>query len=68
MAELIRDGVDGLLFEAASSASLAATIQRFLDDRGLAARLRAGISPVRTEEDEVAELESLYSRIIAGRS
>ncbi len=66
--ELIEDGVDGLLFEADNAASLAATIQRFLDDRGLAARLRAGISPVRTQEDEVAELESLYSRIIAGPS
>jgi glycosyltransferase involved in cell wall biosynthesis len=68
LTELIRDGVDGLLFEADNSDSLVATIQRFLDDRGLAARLGAGISPVRTQEDEVAELESIYSRVIAGRS
>ncbi len=67
IAEMISDGVDGLLFEADNSASLAATIQRFLDDRGLAARLREGISPVRTQEDEVAELENIYSRIVAGR-
>ena len=37
--DLVRDEVDGLTFEAGSAAALAATLQRFIDEPDLAARL-----------------------------
>lgn len=51
MAELVRDGVDGLLFRAGDAASLAAALARLAREPGLVERLRAGITaPSSTEE------------------
>ncbi|MGI9335528.1 MAG: glycosyltransferase family 4 protein [Gammaproteobacteria bacterium] len=51
MAEAVRDGVDGLWFEAGHAADLAATMERAMDDPELRGHCQAGITaPVPLEE------------------
>jgi GT2 family glycosyltransferase len=64
MAEMVRDGVDGLLFSPGDSASLAAQLQRLIAEEKLLDRLRAGIrSPLSIEEDAAATLE-IYEDLV----
>jgi len=58
--EMVRDGVDGLLFEPGDAGQLAACLRRLLGEDGLLDRLKAGLPPVRTDEDEFAELLGIY--------
>ena len=64
MAELVRDGVDGLHFRANDAADLQRRLQRLVDEPELGERLRAGIRPPRTVDEEVDELTARYERII----
>ena len=59
----IRHGVDGLLFAPGDADDLARQIQRLLDEPGLLERLAEEIQPVRTTDDELAELEDIYHSI-----
>ena len=63
MAELVDDGVNGLLFEPGNRRDLARCLRQMVDDAGLRAKLRAGMPPVRTLEDERAELIELYEEV-----
>lgn len=63
MRELVRHGVDGLLFERGSVADLARQIRRVLSEPGLLARLRAGVPPVKTMRDAVVEMEEIYRSV-----
>ncbi len=63
MAEVVRDGADGLLFAPDDATSLAQCLRRIMDDPSLLARLRAGIQPPRTVSDDASELCSLYQRL-----
>jgi glycosyltransferase involved in cell wall biosynthesis len=65
MAEYVRDGVDGLLFEPGSDADLAATIERFLGDRELLGRLSRDFMRVKTIDENGAETEFRYRALIA---
>lgn len=65
MAELVRDDVDGLHFAANDAADLARKLQRLVDEPGLGERLRSGIVPPRTVDEEVTELTAQYRNIIA---
>ena len=63
MAELVRHDENGLLFEPGNVESLAAQLQRLLDEPTLLSRLRSGIQPVPTIEQETATLVSLYKSL-----
>jgi len=60
LAEIISDGVNGLLFEPGDSNHLRQKLQRLLDEPQLLDRLRAGIPGVRTIEDDALSLRELY--------
>jgi len=66
MQYLVRHGVDGLLFTPGDAGDLACQIQRLIDEPGLLERLSEEIQPVRTTEDEMAELEDIYHSITTG--
>jgi glycosyltransferase involved in cell wall biosynthesis len=60
MSEAVQHDINGLLFERGDVAGLARAIQRLLDEPGLLNRLRAGIGPVRTIDDEMVQLLQIY--------
>ena len=60
MAESVTDGRDGLLFDPGSSADLHRVLRRFLDEPGLLHRLRGGIGPVTSIEDDAEAVARLY--------
>jgi glycosyltransferase involved in cell wall biosynthesis len=66
MRELVRDGVDGRLFEPDSPDSLAEVLGELVRDRGGLARLRAGVRPPPTMAEHAAEIESVYADAVAG--
>jgi GT2 family glycosyltransferase/glycosyltransferase involved in cell wall biosynthesis len=66
MAEMVRDGVDGLLFTPGDSAALAGRIQRLIDEPELLDRLRAGIRMPMSIEDDAAAMRALYENLRAG--
>jgi glycosyltransferase involved in cell wall biosynthesis len=67
MAELVEDGVNGLLFEPGDVEDLARCLRRVAEEPELLDRLRAGIPPVRTIEEEMDELLALYDEVAAER-
>jgi glycosyltransferase involved in cell wall biosynthesis len=60
MGEAVQHEVNGLLFERGDVAGAAAVMRRLVDEPGLLARLRAGIRPVRTIDDEISGLLDIY--------
>ena len=64
MAELVRDGVDGLHFGANDAADLARQMQRLIDEPDLLPRLQAGVTPPRSIDDEMEQLMRIYHRIL----
>ncbi len=67
IADLVTDGVNGLLYEADSPAALAAALQRLLDEPELLARLAGAAPPVKTIEEDAREWEARYRKVLAGR-
>jgi glycosyltransferase involved in cell wall biosynthesis len=63
MAEFVRDGVDGRLFEAGQSAGLAAVLSEMIAQPAQLEALRAHVPSVRTMADEMATLSEIYSRV-----
>ena len=61
MTELVEHGVNGLVFQRGDVSGLASQIRLLVEDAALRERLRQGIKPVRTIEDEVESLLRLYS-------
>src|SRR5207247_2200906 len=57
---MVRDGVNGLLFEPGSPDALATVLRRVIDEPALLAALRAGIRPVMTIDEDAAQLVALY--------
>lgn len=64
IAELVTDGVNGLLFEPGDAAGLAGVLSRLLAEPGLRDRLAAGIRPPRTLADLAAELAEVYQGLV----
>jgi glycosyltransferase involved in cell wall biosynthesis len=56
--------VDGLLYPADDPVALARQLQRLRDDPALLDRLRAGIGPVRTSDEEMGEWLNLYQEVL----
>ena len=63
MAELVQDGVNGLLFEPGNATSLRACARRLLEDRGLVERLREGIPHVKTIAEHAVEMNEIYESL-----
>jgi glycosyltransferase involved in cell wall biosynthesis len=63
---MVRDGVDGLLFAPGDTAALRQALLALVEQPALLARLRAGIAPVRTVADHVAQIEAVYEEIKNG--
>jgi len=63
MAELVQDGVNGLRFIPGDASSLAARLQQLVDDPGLLARLREGIGPVKSVDEEMVKLKEIYRSV-----
>jgi glycosyltransferase involved in cell wall biosynthesis len=64
MAELVRDGENGLKFKPGDADDLARQLRRLLDEPGLLARLQAGIEPVKSLSQEMDELEGIYQDLV----
>ncbi|MBI3847684.1 MAG: glycosyltransferase [Planctomycetes bacterium] len=67
MADLVKDGVNGLLFERGSAADLARALERCVTEPGLRTRLAAGIGRVKTMEEDAAWTEERYEALVASR-
>jgi glycosyltransferase involved in cell wall biosynthesis len=65
--EIVEDGRNGLLFQENNTGDLAEKLQRLIDEPSLIARLRDGIRPVRSIEEDVMALEAIYSDIAGQR-
>jgi glycosyltransferase involved in cell wall biosynthesis len=65
LADRVRDGVDGLLVPPGDSRALQNALRQFMENPALLPQLRAGIRPVRTMDDYVAEIESVYRAVLA---
>jgi glycosyltransferase involved in cell wall biosynthesis len=65
MAELVRDEVDGLHFRPADAADLARQLQRLLDEPDLLPRLRAGVTPPRSIDDEMVQILAIYAGLVS---
>jgi glycosyltransferase involved in cell wall biosynthesis len=65
LAAAIRDGVDGLLFEAGNPAALATVLRRLLDEPGLVGDLSANARAPRSTADYVDDLLAIWHE--AGR-
>jgi glycosyltransferase involved in cell wall biosynthesis len=63
MAELVRDGVDGLRFRVGDAGALRDVLRRVVADPGILDRLRRGIPPVPTIDECAADLLSRYREI-----
>jgi glycosyltransferase involved in cell wall biosynthesis len=64
LADRVHDGIDGLLMPPGDMAAWRATLQRLVDEPSLPARLRANVRPPATLDEHVAEIESLYSKLV----
>jgi len=62
MAELVQHAHNGLLFQPGSPRSLAEQFQRILVEPSLLPALAGSIQPVKTVDEEIDELESIYTR------
>lgn len=65
--DLVRDGVNGLLFRGNDRADLARQLTRVVQEPALVDRLRGGITPMISMHDHANALDGLYQSIIAGR-
>jgi glycosyltransferase involved in cell wall biosynthesis len=63
IAELVRDGIDGLLFEPGNSRELAAIIKRIAKDRDLIQKLRINVKPPKTMGDVAKDTLALYEEL-----
>ena len=65
MAEMIRHDQDGLLFERKNVNDLANQLRRLQNEPGLLARLKTGVAPVKSLDEEFSELLPLYEDLAA---
>ncbi|MCB9881475.1 MAG: glycosyltransferase family 4 protein [Planctomycetes bacterium] len=65
MAELVRDGVNGELFERSNAHDLGTRLQRLALERDRLARYRSAIGPVKGVSENAEEIENLYFHHVA---
>ncbi len=66
LAEVVHDGVDGLLVPPGDVDAWSAALQRLVDDPALLDRLRAGVRPAMDMAQHAQSLCSVYERSLAG--
>jgi glycosyltransferase involved in cell wall biosynthesis len=64
IAELVRDGIDGVLLPVADAPAWAGAIQRLAEDRSRVAALRAGVQPPRTMAAVAEDMLRVYGRLL----
>ena len=64
IAELVRDGVDGILVAPNDAAAWAAAIGRLVEDRNAIDALRCRIAPPRTMDAAASDMAALYAEIL----
>ena len=62
--ELVGHEIDGLLYEPFDAESLAASLQRLIDDRELLETLSARVPPVKSIEQDARDWEQRYRRVL----
>ena len=67
MAELVQDGVNGLLFQVGDSKDLTKKMQMVIDDPGLIERLRKNIRPVIPIENHALEIREIYRSLVSDK-
>ncbi len=63
IAELVRDGIDGVLVEPNSAEAWARTIRQLDENRDVLEQLRRGLSPPRTTDDVADDMLLIYHRL-----
>ncbi|MBI3786230.1 MAG: glycosyltransferase [Deltaproteobacteria bacterium] len=63
MAELVQHGINGLLFPPGDATALGEQLRNLATTPGLSLRLRSGINPPKTTQNEVDELESILQSV-----
>jgi glycosyltransferase involved in cell wall biosynthesis len=64
MSEFVKHEENGLLFQLENAEDLAHQLRRLGEEPELTEKLRAGIGPVKTVEENVDELEVLYAKLL----
>ena len=64
MAELVKDGEDGFLFEVGNIDSLCQVMEKIIDNPSILNELNVNRDKVRDINDDVRSLEELYRRLI----
>jgi len=64
LSEVVEHGRNGLLFPLEDAAALARCLQRLAREPGLPGRLREGIRPVKTVQENAEELRALYNDLV----
>jgi len=67
MIELVRDGVDGLLFRVGDAGDLREKMKSLVVDPGLVRRMKEAAPAVRSSEDYTAAIERHYESLTSGR-
>jgi glycosyltransferase involved in cell wall biosynthesis len=67
MSEFVKHEENGLLFKPEGGWQLAQQLLRLYEEPGLLERLRGGIGPVKTVEENADELQELYGTLLAGK-
>jgi len=67
MSELVKHGSNGLLYKLNDTHSLKEQLLRIIEDATLLASLRAGISPERTVQQMVDDIENVYEAVLSPR-
>ena len=67
IAECVRDGVDGLLFEPGNADDLARVLRRCVDEPALLPALARGIRPVKDMDAEARDLAGQYELLVSSR-
>src|SRR5262249_47862988 len=66
IAELVHDGVDGILVAANDPKAWANTIGRLVEDRTIVDTLRTGILPPRSMDAAAEDMSKIYTRMLNG--
>ena len=67
MAELVRDGIDGLQFKIGDSEDLREKIRMLVNNPLLLNKLRKNLGKVKTIAENAAEIEAFYQVLAAGK-
>jgi glycosyltransferase involved in cell wall biosynthesis len=67
LAEVVRDGEDGMLFEAGNVTRLSAAIERLVHDRDYLCMLAANARQPKSVAEYVREIEAIYSEVVDRR-